>query len=424
MTAVMRGVFVAVLLAIAVPDRAVAQAADYPSRPVTFIVPFAPGGVTSLFARLLGQKLEQRFGKPFVVDNRPGGGGVTAAVAVANAAPDGYTIMMASSTVLAVNVSMRKNLPYDPRKDLQPISLLARVPFVLLVNPALPVHSVADLVRLAKEKPGSVSFGTPGPGTFHHLNGEMFKGIFGLDLVHVPYKGSAPALQDVAGGHIQMMFCDLPPALPLIQSGKLRALGVTTAQRVPAAPDIPPLAEVGIPGYDTSSWHTVTTTANVPKPIVDKLAGNIREIMSDRFGRGRADARRRAGAGQSVAGRDEAVRRERDRALGQDHPGRRDRRLGVSADARCQGRRQADLPTPLPFSAPPISSRIAGSSIVAGIDHGCAVGDLLHRAAQDLARARLRQPRDRDGELERRDRADLVAHQRDALLLDLGRPAG
>jgi tripartite-type tricarboxylate transporter receptor subunit TctC len=258
------------------------NAADYPSKPVTFVVPFAAGGVTSLFARILAQKLEQRLGKPFVVENRPGGGGVTAAVAVANAPPDGHTIMMASSTVLAINVTMRKHLGYDPRKDLTPIALLARVPFVLVVDPALPVHSVADLVKLAKEKPGGISFGTPGPGTFHHLNGEMFKGIFGLQLVHVPYKGSAPALNDLVGGHIQMMFCDLPPALELIRSGKLRALGVTTAQRVPAAPDIPPLAEVGIPDYNTASWHTVTTTGKVPPPIVDKLYGHIREIMSDR----------------------------------------------------------------------------------------------------------------------------------------------
>ena len=201
-------------------DRAAAQASDYPNRPVTFIVPFAPGGVTSLFARVLGQKLEQRLGKPFVVENRPGGGGVTAASAVAHATPDGYTIMMASSTVLAINVTVRKNLPYDPRKDLAPIALLARVPFVLVVNPSLPIQSVADLVKLAKEKPGQLSFGTPGPGTFHHLNAEMFKGIFGLDLVHVPYKGSAPALNDLVGGHIQMMFCDVPPAMSLIESRK------------------------------------------------------------------------------------------------------------------------------------------------------------------------------------------------------------
>ena len=157
------------------PQRAQAQASDYPNRPVSFIVPFAPGGVTSLFARVLGQRLEQRLGKPFIVENRPGGGGVTAAAAVAHAAPDGYTIMMASSTVLAINVTMRKSLPYDPRKELTPIALLARVPFVLVVNPSLPIQSVADLVKLAREKPGQIAFGTPGPGTFHHLNAEMFK---------------------------------------------------------------------------------------------------------------------------------------------------------------------------------------------------------------------------------------------------------
>ena len=263
------------------PQRAQAQAADYPNRPVSFIVPFAPGGVTSLFARILGQKLEQRFGKPFVVENRPGGGGITAATAVANATPDGYTIMMASSTVLAINVTMRKNLPYDPRTALTPIALLARVPFVLVVNPALPIQSVADLVKLAREKPGQIAFGTPGPGTFHHLNAEMFKGIFGLDLVHVPYKGSAPALNDLVGGHIQMMFCDVPPAKALIQAGKIRALGVTTADRVPALPDVPPLAEAGIPNYNTSSWHTISTTGGVPQGIVDKLAGELHTIMSD-----------------------------------------------------------------------------------------------------------------------------------------------
>src|ERR1700682_1761561 len=240
-----------IIIALVAVEQAAAQPADYPSRPVSFIVPFAPGGVTSLFARILGAKLGERLGKPFVVENRPGGGGVTAATAVAHATPDGYTIMMASSTVLAVNVTMRKQLPYDPRKDLTPIALLARVPFVLVVNPSLPIQSVADLVRLAKEKPGQISFGTPGPGTFHHLNAEMFKSIFGLDLVHVPYKGSAPALNDLVGGHIQMMFCDVPPAMSLIQAGKIRALGVTTKERVPTVADIPPLAEVGVPGYAT-----------------------------------------------------------------------------------------------------------------------------------------------------------------------------
>jgi tripartite-type tricarboxylate transporter receptor subunit TctC len=258
------------------------EASDrYPSRPVTFVVPFAPGGVTTVFARLVGQKLEQRLGKPFVVENRPGGGGVTAATAVARAAPDGYTIMMASSTVLAINVTVRKNLSYDPRKDLTPIALLARVPFVLVVNPDLPVRSVADLVKLAKDKPGRISFGTPGPGTFHHLNAEMFKHMYGLDLVHVPYKGSAPALTDLAAGHIQMMFCDVPPAKALVEGGKVRALGVTTAQRVKALPQVAPLAEAGMPGFNTSSWHTISTTGGVPAAIVEKLAAEIRAIMSE-----------------------------------------------------------------------------------------------------------------------------------------------
>jgi tripartite-type tricarboxylate transporter receptor subunit TctC len=272
---------VAIVMSAATSSVAFAQAQDYPTRPVTFVVPFAPGGVTSLFARLLSQRLEQRLGKPFVVENRPGGGGVTAAAAVAQAAPDGHTIMMASSTVLAINVTLRKSLPYDPRRDLTPISLLARVPFVLVVNPALPVHSVADLVRMAKDKPGQISYGTPGPGTFHHINAEMFRRMFGLDLVHVPYKGSAPALNDVVGGHIQMMFSDVSPALALIESGKLRPLGVTTPQRVRAIAAVAPLAEVGMPGYDTASWHTVTTTGNVPRPIVDKLHEAIREAMRD-----------------------------------------------------------------------------------------------------------------------------------------------
>jgi tripartite-type tricarboxylate transporter receptor subunit TctC len=269
------------LFAVAARPASAQSAADYPNRPVTFIVPFAPGGVTGLFARLLGQKLEQRLGKPFVVDHRPGGGGVTAATSVARAAPDGYTIMMASSTILAFNATVRKNLAYDPRKDLTPIALLARVPFALVVNPALPVKSVDDLVTLAKAQPGKLSFATPGPGTFHHLNAEIFKSTFGLDIVQVPYKGTAPALQDVAAGHVSFMFADVPPARALIESGKVRALGVTTAQRIKAVPDVPPLAEVGLPNYNAASWHTITTTGGVPKEIVDKLAAEIRAVMSE-----------------------------------------------------------------------------------------------------------------------------------------------
>jgi tripartite-type tricarboxylate transporter receptor subunit TctC len=192
------------------------SAAAYPSRPVTFVVPFAPGGSTGLIARIIGQKLEQRLGKPFIIDHHPGGGGVIGVTQVAHGTPDGYTIMMASSTALAINPNVRKSLPYDPRKDITPIALIARMPYVLVVNPDLPVHSVADLVKLARDKPGQLSFASVGPGTIHHLNAEMFKSMFGLDIVHVPYKGTAPALQDVVGGHVQFMFSDAPPAKALI----------------------------------------------------------------------------------------------------------------------------------------------------------------------------------------------------------------
>jgi tripartite-type tricarboxylate transporter receptor subunit TctC len=281
MKAIRAAAVIGCMLTAFVPARAFAQVQDYPNRPVNFIVPFAAGGSTSLFARLIGQKLEERFGKPFVVENRPGGGGMVGALQVVRAAPDGYTIMTASSTILAISYTVRKHMPYDPRKDLTPISLLVRVPYVLVVNPDLPVHSVDDLVRLARSKPGKLSFASVGPGTIHHLNAELFKTIFGLDIVHVPYKGTAPALQDVMAGHVQFMFSDVPPAKGLIESGKVRALGVTTAQRVKALPNVPPLAEVGIPNYNTSSWQTIATTAGVPKPIVEKLAKEIGAAMAE-----------------------------------------------------------------------------------------------------------------------------------------------
>jgi tripartite-type tricarboxylate transporter receptor subunit TctC len=253
----------------------------YPNRPVTVVVPYAPGGVTDLFARVLSHKLEQRLGRPFVVENRPGASAITAATAVAHAAPDGYTLMMASSTPMALNVTVHKHLPYDPTTELTPVALIARVPFVLVVNPSLPIHSVDDIVKRARERPGQVSYGTPGPGTFHHLNAELLKSIFKLDMVQIPYKGTLPALNDVIGGHIELMFSDVPPALPLIRASKLTAIGVTTAQRVPAAPDLPPLAEVGVPGFDSASWHMVATTGKTPNEVVVRLYEELRVIMSD-----------------------------------------------------------------------------------------------------------------------------------------------
>jgi tripartite-type tricarboxylate transporter receptor subunit TctC len=259
----------ALIAAAAGPASGEERAEDYPSRQVNFIVPFAPGGGTDILGRLFGQKLSDRFGRPFVIENRPGAGTVTAAVQVAKSAPDGYTIMMATSGTMAMNPTLYKKLPYEPRKDLILAALICNVPFVLVVNPELPVHSVADLVKLAKERP--LSYGSGGAGAFHHLMGELFKTTMNIPMTHVPYKGTLPALNDVIAGHIQLMFSDLAPAYPLIQAGKVRPLGVTTAQRVPAAPEIPPLAEVGVPGFDWAAWQSVAVPGGTPREIVAKL---------------------------------------------------------------------------------------------------------------------------------------------------------
>ncbi len=253
------------------------DAATYPDRPVSFIVPFAPGGGTDILARLLGQKLEQQFGKAFVVENRPGAGTTIATNFVAKSPPDGYTIMMSVSS-LAIDATLYRKLPYDPGKDLALVALVASVPFVLVVNPALPVHDVKDLIKLAKERP--LSYGSGGIGAFHHLAGALFASMTGVKMTHVPYRGTAPALDDLIGGYIQLMFSDLAPALPLIKAGKLRPLAVTTKQRLAALPDVPPLAEAGVPGYDAAAWQGVIAPAQTPRAIVDKLNAAFNAIVA------------------------------------------------------------------------------------------------------------------------------------------------
>jgi tripartite-type tricarboxylate transporter receptor subunit TctC len=276
-----RVVLIGLALAALAAERGSAQerAQDYPSRQVNFIVPFAPGGGTDILGRLIGQKLSDRYGKPFVIENRPGAGTVTAAVQVAKSAPDGYTIMMATSGTMAMNPTLYKKLPYEPGKDLHLVALICNVPFVLVVNPELPVHSIADLVKLAKERP--LSYGSGGAGAFHHIMGELFKTIMGIPMTHVPYKGTLPALNDVIAGHIQLMFSDLAPAYPLIQAGKVRALGVTTAQRVASAPELPPLAEAGIPGFDWAAWQSVAVPGGVPQDIRAKLNSAIHAAVAE-----------------------------------------------------------------------------------------------------------------------------------------------
>lgn len=256
-----------------------AQVADFPNRPITMVVPLAPGGSNDILSRLVGQKLEKRFGKAVIVENRPSGGGIPAALSVVRGPADGYTLISASSTLLSFNTTVRKSLPYDPRRDLTPLAMTVRTPFALVVNPALPVHSVDDLVQYARSK--QLSFGAPGAATIHRLMAETFKTIFKLDLVYVPYKGTVPALNDLMGGHIHFMFADIPPAKALVEGGKLRALGVTTRERVAAMPDLRPLAEVGIPGFDMSSWHTIAIHSGTPRDIVEKLAAAIREGMQE-----------------------------------------------------------------------------------------------------------------------------------------------
>jgi tripartite-type tricarboxylate transporter receptor subunit TctC len=245
-----------------------ADAENFPTRPVTFVVPFAPAGGTDILTRLLAQKLEQRLGKPFVVENRPGAGTLIATNLIAKSPPDGYTIMMAV-TSLAADVTLYKSLPYDPAKDLMLVALIARVPFVLVVSPSLGVDSVEELIKLAKQR--TLSYGSGGVGAFHHLAAALFANMTGVKMIHVPYRGSAPALNDLVGGYIQLVFTDYGPAAALISSGKLRALAVTTKDRFQALPDVPPIAETGVPGYDAAAWQGVIAHAQTPPAIVAKL---------------------------------------------------------------------------------------------------------------------------------------------------------
>jgi tripartite-type tricarboxylate transporter receptor subunit TctC len=257
-------------------NKADSGAEDYPNRQVTFVVPFAPAGGTDILARLLGEKLEQAFGKPFVVENRPGAGTVLATNFVAKSPADGYTIMMSVSS-LAIDATLYKTLPYDPGKDLALVALIAFVPFVLVVSPSLPVTNVEDLIKLAKTKP--LSYGSGGVGAFHHLAGALFASMTGIKMTHVPYRGTAPALDDLMGGYIQLMFADLGPALPLIKAEKIRALAVTTKERFAALPNVPPLSEAGVPGFDAAAWQGVIAPAQTPQPILAKLNSKLNSIV-------------------------------------------------------------------------------------------------------------------------------------------------
>jgi tripartite-type tricarboxylate transporter receptor subunit TctC len=260
------------LAALAVATTApIARAQDYPTRQITLIAPWPAGGAVDALCRAVAPHLSDRLGKSVVVENRPGAGSVIGTAAGAKAAPDGYTMVMAGSGSLAISATMYKKLPYDPIKDFIPLALGARIPFILVANPSLPVRSVAELVQYAKQNPGTLSFASGGPGSPHHLYAELLKSMTGIEMTHVPYKGSAPALTDVIAGHVPLLFSDTVPSLPQIREGKVRALGVSTATRLPSAPEIPTIAESGVPGFDAAGWGVFAVPAGTPKEVVSRL---------------------------------------------------------------------------------------------------------------------------------------------------------
>ncbi len=268
--------FMAAALLLA-PLGAAAQA--YPSKPIRLVVPYAPGGAASAFGRILSDRLSQSLGQPVIVDHRPGGGTVIGNDFVAKSAPDGYTLTMGTVSSHAMVVSLNTRVPYDPEKDFAPISLFASLPFVLMAHPSVPATSVRDVVAMAKAKPGSLTFGSAGNATSNHLAGELFKSRAGIDMIHVPYKGSAPALADLLGGQISMMFDLTATALPQIAGGKVRALAITSPRRSPMAPDLPTMAEAGIPGVEVVSWFGLLAPAGTPPAIVNLLNAEVVKAM-------------------------------------------------------------------------------------------------------------------------------------------------
>jgi tripartite-type tricarboxylate transporter receptor subunit TctC len=257
-----------------------ARAQDYPQRTVTMVSPFAPGGGADLIARVVAQRLSERLAKSFVVENRLGAGGVIAAASVAKAAPDGYTLFMGTSTQLAIEVTLHKSLPYDAAADFAPVALVSSVPFVLLVNPSLPAYDVGDLVRLAKEQPGALSYASSGVGGSPHLYMELLQTLTGTRMTHVPYKGTAQAIVDVVAGHIPIIFSDIAPAVGLLREGKLRPLGISSARRFAGLPDVPTLAEAGVTGFDAAAWTMLLAPSRTPREIVHKLAAEVKDIVA------------------------------------------------------------------------------------------------------------------------------------------------
>jgi len=255
------------------------QTSLYPVKPIRFVVPFPPGGPLDTVARALGQAMTMSWGQPVVVDNRPGAGGGIGADIVAKSTADGYTILMGAVSTHAINPTLYAKIPYDPLKDFVPVTQVANVPNVLVVHPSVPAHSVKELIALARAKPGTLNFASGSNGSAGHLAGELFKSMAGVDMVHIPYKGAAPAVTDLLAGQVSLMFDNLASASPLIKSGKLRALAVTTAKRTPFFPELPTISESGLAGFDISTWFGVFAPAGTPPDIVAKLNSELVRIL-------------------------------------------------------------------------------------------------------------------------------------------------
>ncbi|WP_406624311.1 Bug family tripartite tricarboxylate transporter substrate binding protein [Acidovorax sp. SDU_ACID1] len=256
-----------------------AAAQGFPARPITIIVPFSAGGTTDILARIVGQGLTAELGQSVVVDNKPGAGGNIGATLAAKSPADGYTLFMGTVGTHAINQALYKKMPFDPVKDFAPLSRVATVPNLLVAHPSQPFKTVQELIDYAKAHPGDVTYGSPGSGASPHVSGALFQSLTGAQLTHVPYKGSAPAMSDLLGGQIAVMFDNMPSAIQHVRSGKLRPIAVTTAKRSPELPDVPTIAEAGVPGYEATSWFGMFAPAATPKPVLDKLHAALVKVL-------------------------------------------------------------------------------------------------------------------------------------------------
>ena len=266
--------------AVAWPAVAATAIDAYPDHPVRVIVPFPPGGGNDILARAMSARLSESMHQQFVVDNRGGAGGLIGGQIAATSDPDGYTLFLGSMGGLAHNPALRPNLPYNPARDFAGVTLLATSPFILVVYPGVPANNVQELLALARAKPGTLNYGSAGVASSLHMTGELFKHVTKINIVHVAYKGTAPALTDLLAGQVQMVFSTMPPPLPFVKTGKLRALAVTTAKRSKAAPDVPTIAESGVPGFEVQNWQGVVVPAKTPRAIVDRLNREMVKILA------------------------------------------------------------------------------------------------------------------------------------------------